>query len=436
MVDVARGFLSGLQAGQLQKQRGLNIEAMRKRMAAEKRKEEKEQQISGLLTRQVTGDREAERGLIGLGREGVQAATLGRGYLAGVREEEQAQVTAQQEAAGRQVVEAVPYAMNVRDEREWRQNAFPYLADAYIRSGGRPELVQQIDRLPMAEAQRVIGQMFNEALPKQTTRAPNVKTYQSKSEPGKTYTLDVNNPEDLAFIRENQQDLIPAPTRQEAGAPGAFGPTKKEISGLRESEIATKQAIATSNDLLDKIEKNPDLLQSATSLAQVASGLGSEIRTAARVAGVDIPEEVTDIAAYEDTFDELGIENKVAKGLAFDLALAYAAASGLGSGRALTDRDIRLAMERIGAGGLDTPAARKAAIQGVQRVLDRNFRIRHETIAGTPYEGDLGVRTEDVGQRDFNAMTIEDLQGLNFGELTPEELDAAEQRWNELDAAN
>ncbi len=389
---VAKGFLGGVAAGQQQQVRGLDIERMRKEMRAKEAQERKREQISGLLGQFVggEGDRQQITGqLVGLGRPGVEALQAGEGLLGQRQQQQLQQDTTTQKAAGQKLVNALPYAMNVTDEQEWRTQAFPYIADAFVQSGGDPELVRRLNTMPMDQAKQVMQQMFQEAQAK--TPTGDYKTYQD-TETGQTITLNEADPRDQQYLRENRENLIPAPSREEVGKPGEFAVTKKQGEELKESEIATKQAIAGANDLLAKLTETPDLLQTATGIAQFASGVGSEIRSAARAAGVDIPEEITDIAAYEDTFAELGIKNKVAKGLAFDLALSYAAASGLGTGRALTDRDIRLAMQRIGAGGMDTPAARKAAIQDVQRVLERNFKIRYESLTGKPYPGELGLK--------------------------------------------
>ena len=276
-------------------------------------------------------------------------------------------------------------------------------------------------------AAQVIG--IGKMLEQTKDKAGNFKSFTDKNT-GETFQMNMNNPADVQMIEKNQGNWLPTPTRQEQGGPGSFGQTKKQYEDLTDVEISTKNAIATANDLMKKIDENPDLLQTSSGIAQFAAGVGSEIRTAARVAGVDIPDEITNIAAYEDTFAELGIENKIAKGMAFDLALSYAAASGLGTGKALTDKDIKLALQRIGAGGLDTPAARKAAIKDVQRVLARNFKTRYETITKKPYEGDLGV-VKDTG-KDFSTMSLEELKSLDVNGLSPEEGAAAYKRWEEL----
>lgn len=429
--NVAKGFLGGVAAGQQQQARGLDIEKMRKEMRAKESQERKREQISGLLGQFVggEGDRQQITGqLVGLGTEGVSALQAGEGLLGQRQQRQQQQATTEQEAAGKKLVDALPYAMNVTDEQEWRTQAFPYVADAFVQAGGDPALVRQLNNLPMDQAKQVMQQMFQEAQAKVPTG--DYKTYQDTRD-GRTITLNEADPRDQQYLRENRENLVPAPSREEVGGPGEFGVTKKQGEELKEAEIAAKQAIAGANDLLERLTKNPDLLQTTTGIAQFASGVGSEIRSAARAAGVDIPEKITDIAAYEDTFAELGIKNKIAKGLAFDLALSYAAASGLGTGRELSERDVKFAIRRVGATGIDTPAARKAVIQDVQRILERNFKIRYETLTGKPYPGELGLREKAKGE-DISAMNLDELRNLDRAQMTAEEKKRAFDRWEEL----
>lgn len=435
---IAKGFLGGVAAarqevaaGQLQQVRGLDIERMRKEMRSKETQERKREQISGLLGQFVggEGDKKQVAGqLAGLGAPGVQALQTGTAYLQTQRAAEQQQATAEQKAAGEKLVNALPYAMNVTDEQEWRTQAFPYVADAFVQSGGDPELVRRLNTMPMNQAKQIMQQMFDDA---KAPKGGNFKTYQSKSDPGKTYTLNMNNPDDVAFLEKNQADLISAPSRRVTGKPGEFGLTKKQGEELKESEIATKQAIATAGDILGKLAENPDLLSTASGVAQFVSGLGSEIRSAARIAGVDIPESVSNIANYEEVFDALPVMNKVTRGLVFDLALSYAAASGLGTGKALTDRDVARALERVGAGGFNTPLARVAAIKDVSRILARNFGIRYETLTGKAYEGDLGLK----GAKDYSEMSRTDLMKLDINIMSREELTAASQALKDLKRA-
>lgn len=182
---------------------------------------------------------------------------------------------------------------------------------------------------------------------------------------GERIRLDLNNPEDIKAAKSLGKDWKEerAVQRVEEGKPGEFDLPKKERVKLKNDEVAVKQAIAAADSLLDKLEANPDVLQTAAKAAGALAGFSAEIESAARAFGVDIPAELKDEALYADTFEALGIEDAAARGAALDLALSYAAASGLGTGRALTDRDIERAFDRIGAGGLQTPEARKRVIE-------------------------------------------------------------------------
>jgi len=256
--NVARGFLGGVAAGQQQQARGLDIERMQKEMRAKEAQERKREQISGLLGQFVggEGDRQQITGqLAGLGVPGVQALQTGTEFLQTQRAAEQQQATAEQTAAGEKLVDALPVIFANQDERVWKTQDFPYIADLFVKSGGDTELVRRLDGMPMNQAKQVMQQMFQEA---KAPKGGNFKTYQSKSEPGKTYTLNMNNPDDVAFLEKNQDDLISAPTRGIVTAdPGAFEPVTKPVrTAIQKEIISTEETVGRVNKIRERFDKD------------------------------------------------------------------------------------------------------------------------------------------------------------------------------------
>ena len=420
MVDIAQqtmqGFLGGRQMAMQEEERGYLMEERAKKSAREEAVAAKQARIQGYLGNKEMTPQAREEAVFG---EDVDLGKQMRDFRTD-QEAENANLNASDAAVMSQ-------AIGTPDE----QSAVIWFADQLQQRGAPQEQIQPIMQQYQNASPEERSQLIKQVTDGFMARGMGAKDFLATKGGGKSLPTsglkNVNMADgtqqsfDITDIqgRSDYQEAIAAggkdaPTRQETAGPGGFGISKKEIADLREAEISTKNAIATADDLMARMEENPDLLQTAAGAAQFASGLGSEIRTAARVAGVDIPPEITNIAAYEDTFAELGIKNKIAKGLAFDLALSYAAASGLGQGRALTDKDIRLAMQRIGAGGFDTPAARMAAIKDVQRVLGRNFRTRYETIRGEKYTGDLGLKTKTAPK---GVNVPESVGGINTADM-------------------
>jgi len=216
---------------------------------------------------------------------------------------------------------------------------------------------------------------------------------------GTTQSFDTDKADQrTAYQAAIKQGGADAPSRVETGGPGSM--TKKEGENLREAEIATRNAIHRADELLAKIKADPDVLNKSTALAGFASGLAAEAKSAAKAFGLKMDPGIQDATKYASTFDELGVKGKVARGLVLDLALSYAAASGLGTGRALTNRDIDMAIKRIGAGGFSTPEARMASIEEVSRIMKSNFKTRYEVMKGKPFEGEF-KKTKSAPTQDF-----------------------------------
>lgn len=218
------------------------------------------------------------------------------------------------------------------------------------------------------------------------------KTYQFKGT-DQTVTLNEADPEDQKFLQENREKLVPAPTRQETGEPGAFGGDKKLLRDLANSEMSTRNAIKQTQRLRDLLADDPDALTATGRAISISRAIANEAEAVARTFGVEIPEGLNDAARYVSTFEELGVDNARARGMLTNLAYAAAAASGQ-EGRAVSDRDVKRFLERIGGGYLD-PQARVALLDDFAEEIADQFKIRRSVTLGPdaePYQGDLGLR--------------------------------------------
>lgn len=397
MVDVVKGFLQGQQFQAAQKaQQDSAADAMR-RAAMQEQSRLKQMRIDQAI---AEGNAAA---MLQEGAAGLTAAQAFQGYQQN-----------QQKAAMEQYKNGFLQASSL--PKSQRGDAYQFLIGSAVNQGLIPEdMADNLSFTAQDDTDQFVAGMnrlFGIETEEKAAPASGIKNVILPD--GSQASFDLTDREErTAYKKSIEGGATPMPSRQEVGQAGDFNITKKEREQLRQAEVATKQAIASANDLLDKIENNPDVLQTVGALARTASGLASEIRGALRAAGVDIGQELMDLGAYEATFEELGIEDQKARGAAFDLALAYAAAGGLGKGKELSNRDIESALRRIGAGGLRSPATRRAVIEDVASVLDRNFRIRYETIRGKPYDGELGLRESSAPRRFDNIPTINTEEEFN-----------------------
>jgi hypothetical protein len=378
MVDFAQSVLGGFERGRGLRQQQTLMEEQR---AQQVREEERRRRLGGLLGSYARGQDVLPQ-LAEMGTEGLEAAAQ-VGALRKMEQPDQKKMQMQLERA---------YDVALAMPENQQQDAFQGMIASAAQSGFlTPEQADQLSFATQEDPQSFVG-FANRVFDREEVRRPPATGVKAVVYPdGRQAAFDITDPAERELYKEAiAEGAAAAPTRQEVGEPGAFAVTKKQKEELKEAEISTAQAIATADDLLTRIERDPEAFSTAASVAGIASGLAAEIDAASAAFGMTVPERLRDSAQYASTFEELGIKNKQVQGLALDLAISYAAASGLGTGRALSDRDVKRALERIGAGGLATPAARRAAIGDVRNILERNFRIRYERLRGIPYEGEFG----------------------------------------------
>lgn len=232
------------------------------------------------------------------------------------------------------------------------------------------------------------------------------RTYQFKGT-DQTVTLNEADPEDQKFLQENRTQLIPAPSRQEVGEEGAFGGDKTLMRGLAESEISTRNAIRQGYQLRDLLMEDPDALTVTARGLGLVQAMAHETEAAARVMGFKIPEGLNDASRYAETFEGLGIDNARARSLLTGLAYTAAAAKMNQTARALSDRDVKNALQILGAGYV-TPEARVAVLDMFLEDIAESFKVRRSVIMGPdaePYRGDLGLRGARGAEQPATAVT-------------------------------
>lgn len=173
-------------------------------------------------------------------------------------------------------------------------------------------------------------------------------------------TYDLTDPRDRAFVLAN--NLIEAPSRLEQGEPGSFGTASQR--GKLQIELNDQAAAVQSfgdngRKLIEKMVESPDANTSVATLARYGRYMKNEAEALGRQAGLqsETVDSLTD--KFDSKLEALGLDSAEMKAGVMAIALNVAAASGLGSGRALTDKDIDRALSLVG-GNMNDPVGMRA----------------------------------------------------------------------------
>lgn len=181
-------------------------------------------------------------------------------------------------------------------------------------------------------------------------------------------------------------------------APISATGTFEEVAGLsedktqeiRDMQVGVANFIAASNNTISLLEDNPDLNTAVSGISRVTADLAQNAEALARSLGYDTSDKVFDIETYSEDFDELGIKSSRLQASVLGLALQYAAAAGLGTGRALTDNDIKRAIQSLGFDRAD-PEAIIPVLRDRQTELVNRFKTVYEFNFNRTFEGSFGV---------------------------------------------
>jgi len=192
--------------------------------------------------------------------------------------------------------------------------------------------------------------------------------------------------------------------------PPKTGLSETEQRGLNDMESNTRSFIQTANDARQMLRENPDINTFVGKASSLVNDLQQEAKGIARHIGVEFDESQLDPSSHQETFDQLGIQNRRMQSLITSLAFQAAAASGQ-TGRAISDADVARFVKEVGASSAD-PRAFRQTLKDVQKRVARRFRTDFKVRTGNPFEDDLGIA-------DFSD---DETGGSGSGfELTPEE---------------
>lgn len=195
-----------------------------------------------------------------------------------------------------------------------------------------------------------------------------------------------------------------------------FVGSKKEAEALRSSEVGVRKGLYSLKKIVTTLKENPEVLMTGGKAAAVLTGLRDEMISAYKGVGFDVPAKLTSQDNYNSHMEGLGIKDDVTRGQVFDAALAYASAMGLGEGRALTDKDVKRAIDRVSSSWGTSVASRMATLKDVGEAMTEAYKINYNVMhdSSHSYKGDLG---EDFASM-FDEVEPAKVDGPAGAELT------------------
>jgi len=164
--------------------------------------------------------------------------------------------------------------------------------------------------------------------------------------------------------------------------------TERQMENLLNTKSATMVAIGETINLINDLQDSPNANTAIAKLSGNVADIGQEMRALFPA----LNENLINLNSYSGYFDELNIQSQETRSKIFGLALRVAAATGLGSGRSLTDKDIENALRMIGANRSDPGAI----INNLESIIDRlenAYQIQYEVVTGNPFTFNLDPRS-------------------------------------------
>lgn len=229
------------------------------------------------------------------------------------------------------------------------------------------------------------GEFVGEAVPSKPPADPEFIKTQQRFSAVENLIKNTTDSDALASLQQQKTDLRGRLDKLQAGTSSTFDirtRTKKEAEELRAADIATRQSQATIQDIIERVEGNPELISAAGAISRGAETLASQIDGLAKLSGIDIDasRNVSDYTDILNSFEGEAIKSAEIQSAVVNLAFSAAASSGQ-TGRAVSDRDVERFMREIGA-STGSPETFVAVLKSFGERLQRNFDIRREVIAG------------------------------------------------------
>ena len=155
---------------------------------------------------------------------------------------------------------------------------------------------------------------------------------------------------------------------------------------LATKEINTRKAISAIDSAIEFVQTNPDSNTITSGVAAFTNEVRAEIVAGLRALGkgsITSP-EVLNPSTYQNTFEELGITDRVRQSKFLDLAYVVAAARGQ-EGKALSDKDLDRFIKIIGGDSANFPTVART-LENLKQTLATEYATEHNVYA-RDYEG-------------------------------------------------
>lgn len=204
----------------------------------------------------------------------------------------------------------------------------------------------------LSRREDIQDQLVSVGFVKPKTAAEVQETSLKEEAKGKTVTLSdaekqgLGLPANILAQRKPNGDIIvrrdPNPKKVEQGKPGEFDKLAVEN---RKQLSAIKNIARRGRELINRVNKEGgDILGASGFLSQISAGLKAQVPSIAKKFGLSINVEAFDWPTLVDDSPNA----RILKSAILDLAIMKAQAIGLGTGRALSDKDVQQQINTIG----------------------------------------------------------------------------------------
>jgi len=177
----------------------------------------------------------------------------------------------------------------------------------------------------------------------------------------------------------------------------------KAVQNFTDKKVASRKFVTLSNKIIDGVKNNAAKLGVVGAISRIAGEVKSIAQNISSQFGVDTSEISREIDDYN--FGNLASASAEFKTDTLTLALIFASATGLGEGRALTNKDVQRAIDAIGASTNDAGQL-IARMKTIQKNLDDSLWIEAEE-GDFDYQGIPEMWKEE--EKDIKDMSVEEL---------------------------
>ncbi len=307
------------------------------------------------------------------------------------QQDQQAQQFEQEQQEADEIVRKLLLVRNSANKKAFVTTVFPDFVK------GLEEQGVNFEDLPDDDVESLLDQMFAQFAPASSFSLEDLGIEEPTGDfiqfqnPATRQVRDVrkDSPEADALAADPNFQQVSRVQRIEQGAPGAFS-TDAQLGKLQidiNEQVAAINSFGAGAQQLLEIVGEGGANTLTASLANIGNRLRQEIRTLVNRAGVKFEDRSVasafDHNSFKGAFDAAGLagENARIKNAFLALAIQRAIASGLGTGRALSDKDIENQLKTLGQNQSDPGILRRIFQDDFRRLSEGvGFRAKASSL--------------------------------------------------------